>query len=62
MRFGYRGLAADGGAGAWQPRWSKPEALPLQVRVEIADAAGPWPPLVVALPLAGSYASLPERQ
>lgn len=60
VRFAYRGLAANGSAGAWQARWAQPEALPLQVRVEIADAQGAWPPLVVALPLAASYASLPE--
>lgn len=61
VRFAYRGLATDGRAGPWQSRWSQPEALPLQVRIDIADAAGPWPSLVVALPLAASYGGVPEQ-
>lgn len=58
-RFGYRGLDANGAIGPWQSNWQHPEALPLQVRVDIADEAGPWPELVVELPLAASYASVP---
>lgn len=53
--FAYRMLDARGQPGAWQPEWTSPEALPLQVRVRIRDARGPWPDLVVALPLAGNY-------
>ena len=53
--FAYRTLDASGHPGAWQPEWTTPEALPLQVRVRIRDARGAWPDMVVALPLAGSY-------
>ncbi|HET7656279.1 MAG TPA: prepilin-type N-terminal cleavage/methylation domain-containing protein [Luteimonas sp.] len=58
VEFRYRGLDADGLAlGEWQPRWEVPEALPLMVEVRIRDADGEaWPPVTVALPLAGSYA------
>lgn len=52
--FAYRTLDEQGQMGAWQSRWATPEALPLQVRVRIADRKGDWPELVVALPLAGS--------
>jgi general secretion pathway protein J len=58
VQFRYRGLGPDGRLGEWQAEWNVPEALPLQVQVRITDADGrPWPPLVVALPLAGSYAA-----
>lgn len=53
--FTYRSLDETGKLGPWQPQWDNPEALPLQVRVELADAQGAWPPVVVTLPLAGSY-------
>ncbi|HLT43476.1 MAG TPA: prepilin-type N-terminal cleavage/methylation domain-containing protein [Luteimonas sp.] len=58
VEFRYRGLDADGLAlGEWQSRWEVPEALPLMVKVRIRDADGAaWPPVTVALPLAGSYA------
>ena len=56
VRFRYRGLSADNTLGAWQDRWQTPDALPLQVEVDLQDAEGrDWPPLVVAPPLAGSY-------
>ena len=56
-RFRYRTLGEDGRLGEWQERWETPAQLPLQVEVVLEDRAGrPWPPLVVALPLAGSYA------
>jgi general secretion pathway protein J len=56
-RFRYRTLGEDGRLGEWQERWETPAQLPLQVQVVLEDRAGrPWPPLVVALPLAGSYA------
>jgi general secretion pathway protein J len=54
VRFAYRTNAQDGKLGSWQPQWGYPESLPLQVRVQIADARGPWPDLVVALPLAAN--------
>lgn len=57
VRFRYRGLGADNRLGEWQDRWDVPEALPLLVEVQVRDADGAaWPPVVVALPLAGSYA------
>ena len=55
--FSYRGLAADGNPGDWQSRWETPEALPLQVRVRIEDARGPWPDVVVALPMAPQFSA-----
>lgn len=57
VRFRYRGLGADNRLAGWQDRWDVPEALPLLVEVQVRDAGGDdWPPVVVALPLAGSYA------
>ena len=56
VRFRYRALDADGRLGPWQERWQIPDALPLQVEATITGRDGrDWPPLVVALPLAGSY-------
>ncbi|MEO6155686.1 MAG: prepilin-type N-terminal cleavage/methylation domain-containing protein [Thermomonas sp.] len=55
LRFSYRGNAENGQPGPWQPRWEHPETMPQQVRVEIADAQGAWPTLVIALPQAASY-------
>lgn len=52
--FAYRTLDARGALGEWQAVWEAPEALPLQVRVRIADAQGAWPDMVVALPVASS--------
>jgi general secretion pathway protein J len=55
VRFRYRGMTADGQLGGWTDSWGTPEALPLQVSIDLADKDGrAWPPLVVALPLAGS--------
>ena len=55
-RFRYRTLGDDGRPGEWQSRWETQDRLPMQVEVVLEDRAGrPWPPLVVALPLAGSY-------
>ena len=54
-RFRYRGLDAEGALGEWQERWTTIEQLPLLVEVTMSDAEGrAWPPLVVALPLAGA--------
>ena len=54
VRLAYRTNRQDGQLGSWQPQWDHPESLPLQVRVEIADAQGAWPAMVVALPIAAS--------
>jgi general secretion pathway protein J len=57
-RFRYRALGADNRLGDWQGQWATPEALPLEVEVTLQDRDGrSWPPMVVALPLAGSYAA-----
>lgn len=53
----YRGLRADGKPAAWQPEWNEGDAMPLQVELRLRDADGrAWPPVLVALPLAGRYA------
>lgn len=57
-RFRYRGLGQSGGLGEWQDRWTAVAQLPLLVEVTLTDAEGrPWPPIVVALPMATSVAS-----
>lgn len=61
VRFAYRTNDQDGKLGSWQPQWDYPESLPLQVRVEIADAQGPWPTMIVALPHAASAGIAVER-
>jgi general secretion pathway protein J len=55
VEFAYRTLGMDGQPGPWLPAWTEAHALPLQVRVRIADAQGAGPDLIVALPLAGSF-------
>ena len=55
LRFSYRTLGADGAPASWKARWDYPAALPLQVRVQIEDVQGPWPELIIGLPLAASY-------
>ena len=58
-RFRYRGLDADNRIGDWQERWQTPDRLPLQVEITLRDARGrTWPPMVIALPLAGSYTAM----
>ncbi|MGN6112375.1 MAG: prepilin-type N-terminal cleavage/methylation domain-containing protein [Luteimonas sp.] len=53
----YRGLRADGKPSEWQADWNQGDAMPLQVELRLRDADGrAWPPLLVALPLAGRYA------
>lgn len=57
VKFEYRGMDEQQRPGPWQSRWQVSEALPLQVRITITDGNGDaWPPLLVALPLAGRYA------
>jgi general secretion pathway protein J len=54
--FRYRALDADNKLGEWTDKWETGEALPLQVEITLRDADGrDWPPLLVALPLAGSF-------
>lgn len=54
-RFRYRALGDDNTLGEWSDRWERTEQLPLLVEVTLTDADGSrWPPLVVALRLAGS--------
>ncbi|QSX79997.1 general secretion pathway protein GspJ [Agrilutibacter solisilvae] len=54
-RFRYRALSAEGGLGEWQERWENVDQMPLLVEVTLTDVGGrPWPPMVVALPLATS--------
>jgi general secretion pathway protein J len=56
VRFRYRGMTEDGGLGGWSETWNTPDALPLQVSVDMVDKDGrAWPSLIVALPLAGSF-------
>ena len=55
VRFSYRSLATDGQPGAWLDSWEQVDAMPLQVRVQVTDARGAWPDMVVALPVGGSY-------
>jgi general secretion pathway protein J len=62
VRFAYRGLAGNGGFGPWESDWEDPRMLPVQVRVQVADARGPWPDLIVAVPLAGNFATLGDVQ
>ncbi len=61
VEFAYRGLDDNGAPGAWLPTWTQVDALPLQVRVQMADARGEWPEVLVMLPLSGTYASKPQE-
>lgn len=61
VHFSYRANADGEQPAPWQPQWDSPEALPLQVRVQIADAQGPWPTLVIAVPQAASYGVAAEQ-
>lgn len=56
----YRMPPVGNASGAWVSRWRQPGALPSQVRVRIADAHGPWPDLVVAVPLSAIHAATAE--
>ncbi|HYG05908.1 MAG TPA: type II secretion system protein J [Stenotrophomonas sp.] len=53
VRFAYRGIDAQRGElGPWQDSWPDSDRLPGFVRIEVRDARGAWPPLLVALPQA----------
>lgn len=55
LRILYRGLDDENGLTDWLDAWESSETLPLQVSIEIESAGGgAWPPLVVALPQAGT--------
>lgn len=60
-RFRFRGLDDEGKLGEWEQQWTRSDQLPLQVSIELVSREGEqdvrWPPLVVALPQAASYAS-----
>lgn len=59
VTFRYRALKPDGTLDEWKDKWEAVEQLPLMVEVNIADADGyQWPPMVVALRLAGSTGML----
>lgn len=53
VRFAYRGIDPQRGQlGDWQDEWADSERLPRFVRIDIRDARGAWPSLLVALPQA----------
>lgn len=59
VEFRYRALDPTGAMGPWQPRWTDPGRLPLQVSVRIVPARGAaWPDLVIALPVSTGTATL----
>lgn len=60
VQFAYRTIGRDGKPAPWLSQWEHADALPAQVRVQVADARGAWPDLVVSLPLAASYGVAPE--
>ena len=55
VRFSYRSVTSDGQPGPWLESWEQVDAMPLQVRVQVTDARGAWPDMVVALPVGGSF-------
>jgi general secretion pathway protein J len=58
-RFRYRAMQADNTLGPWQETWTTGDRLPVHVEVTLRDADGrAWPPVVVALPLAGGFQGL----
>ena len=61
VRFAYRASPQGNEIPPWEPRWEFPQALPAHVRVQVIDAQGAWPDLVVGVPLAASYGVSPEN-
>jgi len=56
VHFRYRALTADNALGEWRDDWTAGDRMPVQVEVTMRDLQGrEWPPMVVALPLAGGY-------
>ena len=55
VRFSYRSVTSHGQPGPWLETWEQVDAMPLQVRVQVTDARGAWPDMVVALPVGGSF-------
>ena len=57
LQFGFGG---EGMARGWQPAWADADKLPLRVRIDVATAEGPWPPLVLPLrtPPVGAFFSI----
>jgi general secretion pathway protein J len=54
--FRYRAMGPDNKLGEWKDAWTAGDRLPVQVEVTLRDADGrAWPPMIVALPLAGGY-------
>lgn len=49
VRFRYRSLDESSNLDEWQDEWTRSNELPLQVRIDIEAAEGPWPPLLVTL-------------
>jgi len=55
-QFRYRAMTEDNRLSEWQDRWDNGDNLPVQVEVTLRDADGrTWPPMIIALPLAGGY-------
>ncbi|KRG45553.1 general secretion pathway protein GspJ [Stenotrophomonas panacihumi] len=53
VRFSYRGFdPRERRMGDWQAQWPDSDRLPRWVRIELRDAQGDWPALLVALPQA----------
>jgi general secretion pathway protein J len=40
----------------WQTTWTAPKAIPQRMRIAIADAKGPWPPIILSVPQTSSWA------
>lgn len=53
VRLAYRGVDPQRGKlGDWQNEWTSSERLPRFVRIDLRDARGAWPSLLVELPQA----------
>ncbi|UHQ19961.1 prepilin-type N-terminal cleavage/methylation domain-containing protein [Lysobacter sp. KIS68-7] len=54
--FRYRAMTEDNRLSDWVETWNNGDNLPVQVEITLRDADGrTWPPMIVALPLAGGY-------
>ncbi|MFS8136750.1 MAG: prepilin-type N-terminal cleavage/methylation domain-containing protein [Thermomonas sp.] len=61
MRFSYRANGTGELPAPWQAQWDAPDALPRQVRVQISDAQGAWPDMVVTVRQAARYGVAAKR-